>query len=156
MKFFKFGSSSSPSEKLCITTDDITNYKKTLSNMKGRKSDAVAMFIITGETIYKVTMDTIDRNMPSVKKAIRRGAGQYKTESKTARLFTRAQLVIKEFENISIMMEIKQMPSRAGPLIERWIEQALKESAPKEETADKVTKAVEKTPKFYIMYESSL
>ncbi|PIC19632.1 hypothetical protein B9Z55_025112 [Caenorhabditis nigoni] len=107
--------------KMEITKEDVRNYKETLRGMKGRKYNALAMHLITNETIYRVTMECAVKAIKILKKVISRGPCRYKLGSKTDNLVQLFKKIHDEYKDMILKMDIKMMPSKAEYLIECWL-----------------------------------
>ncbi|EGT41556.1 hypothetical protein CAEBREN_02381 [Caenorhabditis brenneri] len=117
---------------MAITTEDIRNYKETLLSMEGRRMNANAMYLITMETIYKVTIEVATKAIKTLKKVIRRGPCKYKAGSKTDVLLLSYKKVFQEYNEMCLKMDMKQMPNKADFLIECWLKKDAAEKAAKE------------------------
>uniref|UniRef100_A0A1I7URY1 DDE-1 domain-containing protein n=1 Tax=Caenorhabditis tropicalis TaxID=1561998 RepID=A0A1I7URY1_9PELO len=129
--FFSTSSSSSAS-RMSITTEDIRNYKIALLNMKGTKVNATAMLLITDETIYRLTIDVATKAIAALKKVIRRGQCHYRPGSKTDRLVKDYQKVLREYQEMTVKMKMKMVPSKADFLIDCWLKKDAAQKAAEE------------------------
>ncbi|EFP08043.1 hypothetical protein CRE_14799 [Caenorhabditis remanei] len=142
MKLFKIFSSSANNNS--ITAEDIRQYKKLRFYMKLKRMEADGMLNMTnGETIFRVTCETIDRATKSLEKVIRRGRGQYKPGSKTSMLVAEAERMKKEYENMAIKMQIKLRPSKAEEVIEQWLSVTTSNGTEENKAADTKTSSIE-------------
>ncbi|CAO4386230.1 unnamed protein product [Caenorhabditis nigoni] len=128
-------SSNPPTTKVRLTVDDVKSYKSRLHQMKLKRMCANAMFILTNETIYRVTMETIDSTKKALKKVIRHGAGIFTTEKRTTKLLKAYAQHQKAYDSMMFKMEIAMMPSRALNVINTWLKDTLGEQEPAAEVS---------------------
>ncbi|CAL2050908.1 unnamed protein product [Caenorhabditis brenneri] len=115
-------------DKLSITAEDIAKCQSVLNQMRFKAMEAQFLFVYCGDTIFKVADETIKDQIPTMKKAIRYGTGEYKMRSRGAKLFKIVIQKIKEFEAIEMKMEMKKLPSKTQELVDKWLEISAQEN----------------------------